>query len=50
MPKYQSLIDSVVIVAELGREDHNLIPATTIERELKPLDVRTDPQTKLNWW
>jgi hypothetical protein len=25
-------------------------PATVIERELKPLDVRTDPQTRLNWW
>jgi hypothetical protein len=39
-----------VIDAELGREDHGLIPATTIKRGLEPLDVITDPQTRLNWW
>jgi hypothetical protein len=33
-----------VIDAELGREDHGSIPATTIGRGLEPLDVRTDPK------
>jgi YbbR domain-containing protein len=38
----------VVIDAELNREDYGSIPATAIGRELKPLDVRTDPnQIKL---
>ncbi|MCI23947.1 hypothetical protein A2U01_0045130, partial [Trifolium medium] len=41
--------DSVVIGAELGREDHGSIPATAIGRRLKPLDARTDPRTRLNW-
>jgi hypothetical protein len=30
--------------AEFGREDHGSIPTTTIERGLKPLDTRTDPE------
>jgi hypothetical protein len=46
----QSLIDLVVIDAELGKEDHDLIPVTAIGRGLKPLDARTDPRTRLNWW
>jgi hypothetical protein len=25
-------------------------PATAIRRGLKPLDVKTDPRTRLNWW
>ncbi|PNX62485.1 YIPF1-like protein, partial [Trifolium pratense] len=37
---------SVVINAELDREDHSSIPATTIERRPESLDVRTDPRTK----
>jgi hypothetical protein len=40
---------SVVIDAELDREDHGSILITTIKRRLKPLDVRTDPQTRLNY-
>jgi hypothetical protein len=40
---YQSLVDSVVIGAELGREDHGSIPRNCDERGLKPLDARTDP-------
>jgi hypothetical protein len=31
--------------AELDREE---IPATTVERKLKPFDARTDSRTKLN--
>jgi hypothetical protein len=37
----------VVIDAELGMDDHDSIPATVIERVLKPLNVRTNPRTKL---
>jgi hypothetical protein len=33
----QLLVGLVVIDAELGRNDHNLTPATVIERGLKPL-------------
>jgi hypothetical protein len=40
---YRSLIGSLVIGAELGREDHGSIPVTAIGRGLKLLDVRTDP-------
>ncbi|MCI66908.1 hypothetical protein A2U01_0088166, partial [Trifolium medium] len=43
-------VGSVVIVAELGRENHGSIPATAIGRGLEPLDARTDPRTILNWW
>jgi hypothetical protein len=25
-------------------------PATAIERELEPLDAKTEPQTRFNWW
>jgi nucleoside phosphorylase len=45
----ESLVGSVVISVELGREDHDSIPVTVIGRGLKPLDVRTDPRTKFNW-
>jgi hypothetical protein len=41
-PKHRSLVCSVVIIAELGREDYGSIPATAIGRRLKPLDDRTD--------
>jgi hypothetical protein len=44
MVYYQSLVGIVVIGAEFGRDDHVSIPATAIERRLKPLDVRTDPE------
>jgi hypothetical protein len=40
---------SVAIDAELAREDHNSIPATVIRRGLKPLNAKTDPQTRFNW-
>jgi hypothetical protein len=36
-----------MINVELGRKDHVLIPTIAIERELKPLDTRTDLQTRL---
>jgi hypothetical protein len=42
------LVGSVIIDTELGKEDHGLIPAIAIGRELEQLDVRTDPRTKLN--
>jgi hypothetical protein len=56
---YQSLVGSMLIDVRLtlllmtidvglDREDHGSIPATTIERGLKPLDVRTNPRTELN--
>jgi hypothetical protein len=47
---YQSLIGLVVIDAELDREDHGSIFATAIGRRLKPLDIKIDPRTRLNWW
>jgi hypothetical protein len=40
----------MMIDIEFGREDHGSIPATAIRRGLKPLNVRTDPQTTFNWW
>jgi hypothetical protein len=33
-----------MIGAKLGRKNHGLIPATTIGRGLKSLDVRTNPE------
>ncbi|PNX99769.1 phosphatidylinositol:ceramide inositolphosphotransferase 2-like protein, partial [Trifolium pratense] len=36
--------DSVVIGAELGREDHSSIPAIAFGMGLEPLDVRTRPE------
>jgi hypothetical protein len=39
---YQSLVDSVVIDAELGRRDHNSIPATAIEKGLESLNPKPD--------
>jgi hypothetical protein len=39
----QSLVGSVVISAEFDRKDYSSIPATAIERGLKPLDTKTDP-------
>jgi hypothetical protein len=29
----------------IGKENHGSIPAIVIERRLKPLDARTDPET-----
>jgi hypothetical protein len=43
----QSLVGSLVINAELGREDYCLIPATTIRRGLEPHDIRTDLRTTI---
>jgi hypothetical protein len=43
----QSLVGSLVIVAELDREDHCLIHATAIEERLEPLDIRTYPETTI---
>ncbi|MCI84939.1 hypothetical protein A2U01_0106217, partial [Trifolium medium] len=34
----------VVIDAELGREDHGSIPCNCDQKELEPLDVKTDPE------
>jgi hypothetical protein len=48
--EYQSLVGLMVIGAELGREDHGSIPATTIGKRLKPLDGRTDLRTRFNGW
>jgi hypothetical protein len=45
----QSLVGSVVIDAEFGREDHNLIPTTTIRKRLKPLYTWTDPEPSSIW-
>jgi hypothetical protein len=39
-----------VIDAEFGMEDYSSIPHNCIERGFEPLDVRTDSETKLNWW
>jgi hypothetical protein len=40
----------MVIGAELGKEDHSSIPVTVTGRGLEPLDVKTDPRTRFNWW
>jgi hypothetical protein len=45
-----SLVGWVVIGAELGMEDHGLIPRNYDGRGLEPLDARTDPRTRFNWW
>jgi hypothetical protein len=45
---YRSFVGLVVTDAKLDRENHSLIPTTTIRRELKPIDVKTDPQIKFN--
>jgi hypothetical protein len=37
-----------MINVELDGKDNSLIPAITIERGLKPLNVRTDLITRLN--
>jgi hypothetical protein len=47
---YQSLVGSVIIGAERGREDYGSIPATAIEKGLEPLDAITDLQTRFNCW
>jgi hypothetical protein len=44
---YRSFVGLVVTDAKFDRENHSLIPTTTIRRELKPLDTITDPQTRL---
>jgi hypothetical protein len=36
--------------AEFGRGTTVRFSATTIGRGLQPLDIITDPRTKLNWW
>jgi hypothetical protein len=40
----QLLVGSVVIGAELCRDNHDSILATAIGTELKPLDARTIPE------
>jgi hypothetical protein len=40
----QLLVGSVVISAELGREDHCSIPRNCDREELKLFDARTDPK------
>jgi hypothetical protein len=42
--RYQSLVGSVMVDAELGSEDHSSILATGIGRRLKPRDFRTDSE------
>jgi hypothetical protein len=44
------LVGSLVNDIKFSRGDHGSIPATAIGRWLKPLDARTDPQTRLKWW
>jgi hypothetical protein len=44
----QSLVGLVVIVTELGRENHSSISTTLIGKDLKPFDIKTDAQTKLD--
>jgi hypothetical protein len=44
--RYQLLVGSVVIDAELDRENYGSIPA--IRRGLKLLDARTDSRTRLH--
>jgi hypothetical protein len=46
----RSLIDLVVIDTELGRKNNSSILATAFGKGLKLFDVRTDSQTRLNWW
>jgi hypothetical protein len=47
--QYQSSVSSVVIGAEFGREDHIVLSSVTIiGRELKPLDIRNNLQSRLN--
>jgi hypothetical protein len=46
--KNQSLVGLVMIDAELDKKDDSSIPATTIGKGLEPLDVKIDPQTRLN--
>ncbi|PNX86112.1 DNA damage response protein wss1-like, partial [Trifolium pratense] len=41
-------VGSVVIGAELGREDHGSIPGKC-DREGAGTNARTDPRTRLNW-
>jgi hypothetical protein len=45
---YQSLVGSVVIGDEFGREDHGSILATAIGMGLESFDSRTDSRTRLN--
>jgi hypothetical protein len=40
----QSLVDSVMIDAELNRKEYGSIPATVIRRGLEPLIVRVTPE------
>jgi hypothetical protein len=47
---YQSLVNSVVIDVEFGREHHNLIPRNCDRGVLKSLDASTELRTTLNWW
>jgi hypothetical protein len=41
------LVGSVVIDVELSRKGHGSIPATTIEKGLKPLDAITDAPNQI---
>jgi hypothetical protein len=41
-------VNKIEVYAELGTDDHSLIPTNVIERWLKPLDVVIDPQIRLN--
>jgi hypothetical protein len=43
----QSLVGLVMIVTGLGRKNHSSISTTLVGNCLKPLDVKTDLQSKL---
>jgi hypothetical protein len=49
---YQPLVGSVVIETEFNLVEKITVRflATAIRRGLEPLDDRTEPRTKLNWW
>jgi hypothetical protein len=43
-------LNNIILVLLFGREGHSSIPTIAIGRGLKPLDARTDPRTRFNWW
>jgi hypothetical protein len=40
----------MILGDELVRENYGSIPATVIRKGQQPLNARTDPQIRLNWW
>jgi hypothetical protein len=39
-----------ISIIYLFNKIYNTYPTTTIGRGLKPLNIRTDPRTRFNWW